>query len=66
MFESHDLRLENVIIRAGESAIKGVQQHRAVIAGSRGIILLACAWFRYRPLFLPMSEDVRRYGTPTI
>ena len=29
LFESHDLRLENVIIHAGESAIKECSEHRS-------------------------------------
>lgn len=54
LFESHDLRLENVIIRAGESAIKECSNIEAVDCRPvRGeLSFLACAWFRYRPLFL--------------
>lgn len=66
LFESHDLRLENVIIRAGESAIKECSNIEAVdcrFEGNypfwhvHGFVIDRCS---------SMSADVRRYGTPTI
>ena len=51
LFESHDLRLENVVIRAGESAIKECSNIEAVDCRFEGNYPLARAWFRYRPLF---------------
>lgn len=39
LFESHNLRLENVIIRAGESAIKECSNIEAVDCRLRGITL---------------------------
>ena len=66
LFESHDLRLENVIIRAGESAIKECSNIEAVDCRFEGeLSFLACAWFVIDRVS-SMSEDVRRYGTPTI
>lgn len=35
LFESHNLRLENVVIRAGESAIKECSNIEAIVAGSK-------------------------------
>lgn len=35
LFESHNLRLENVVIRAGESAIKDAATSKPLIAGSK-------------------------------
>ena len=40
LFESHDLRLENVIIHAGESAIKECSNIEAVIVGIYNRLLL--------------------------
>ena len=50
LFESHDLRLENVIIRTGESAIKECSNIEAVDAALRVTIPLACTRFQNRPL----------------
>lgn len=50
LFESHNLRLENVIIRAGESAIKECSNIEALDCRLKGIILLACTRFQDRTL----------------
>ena len=66
LFESHDLRLENVIIRAGESAIKECSNIEAVDCRFEGIILSGMCMVSLSTVVSSMSEDVRRYGTPTI
>ena len=67
LFESHDLRLENVIIHAGESAIKECSNIEAVNCRFEGNYpLLACSRVCNRPLFFSMSAGVRHCGIPTI
>ena len=59
LFESHDLRLES---RPSRSAATS----KPLIAGSRGIILSGMCMVSLSTVVSSMSEDVRRYGTPTI
>ena len=66
LFESHDLRLENVIIRAGESAIKECSNIEAVIAGSREIIPSGTCTVSLSTVVSSMSAGVRLCGTPII
>lgn len=66
LFESHDLRLENVIIRAGESAIKECSNIEAVDCRFEGNYPFWHVHGFVSTVVSSMSEDVRRYGTPTI
>lgn len=50
LFESHDLRPENVIIRTGESAIKECSNIEAVDCRFEGNYPFACTRFQNRPL----------------
>jgi len=61
LFESHDLRLENVIIRAGESAIKECSNIEAVDCRFEGNYP-----FWHVHVVSSMSAGVRLCGTPII
>ena len=66
LFESHDLRLENVIIRAGESAIKECSNIEAFECRFEGnLSFLACTRLQNRPLLFSMSEAARPCGIVT-
>ena len=58
LFESHDLRLENVIIHAGESAIKECSNIEAIKCKFEGNLLSTDAF--------SISEDVLPCGIPII
>lgn len=66
LFESHNLRLENVIIRAGESAIKECSNIEAVDCRLREITLSGMYTVLRLNVAISMWEAVRRYGIPTI
>ena len=55
LFESHDLR-----------SSRSAATSKPLIAGSRGIILSGMCMVSLSTVVSSMSEDVRRYGTPTI
>ena len=61
LFESHDLRLENVVIRAGESAIKECSN----IEVSRVIILSGMYTASKSTVVISMSEAARPCGIAT-
>ena len=62
LFESHDLRLENVIIHAGESAIKECSNIEAI----KGIILFGTYMVLLSTDAFSISEDVLPCGIPII
>ena len=66
LFESHNLRLENVIIRAGESAIKECSNIEAVDCRFEGITLSGMYTVLRLSVAISMWEDARLYGIPTI
>lgn len=66
LFESHNLRLENVIIRAGESAIKECSNIEAVDCRLRGITLSGMYTASRSSVVISMWEDARPYGILTI
>ncbi len=65
LFESHDLRLENVIIRAGESAIKSAATSKRSNAVSRVIILSGMYTASKSTVVISMSEVARPCGIVT-
>ena len=65
LFESHDLRMENVVIRAGESAIKECSNIEAVV-GSKEIIPSGMFTDLLSTVVFSMSAGVRHCGIPTI
>ena len=65
LFESHDLRLENVVIRAGESAIKECSNIEAFECRSRVIILSGTYTASKSTVVISMSEAVRHCGIAT-
>ena len=66
LFESHDLRLENVIIHAGESAIKECSNIEAVDCRFEGIIPSGMFTDLLSTVVFSMSAGVRHCGIPTI
>lgn len=50
LFASHDLHIDHVVIREGESAIKECSNIMATNCRLRVITLLACAWICYKRL----------------
>lgn len=66
LFESHNLRLENVIIRAGESAIKECSNIEAVDCRFEGNYPSGMFTVLRLSVAILMWEDARRYGIPTI
>ena len=65
LFESHDLRLENVIIRAGESAIKSAATSKRSNAVSRVIILSGMYMASKSTIVISMLEAARPCGIVT-
>lgn len=66
LFESHDLRLENVIIRAGESAIKECSNIEAVDCRFEGNYPFCTCTVSLSTVVSSMSAGVRLCGTPII
>lgn len=66
LFESHDLRLENVIIRAGESAIKQCSNIEAVDCRFEGNYPSGTCTVSLSTVVSSMSAGVRLCGTPII
>ena len=64
LFESHDLRLENVIIRTGESAIKECSNIEAVDCALRVTIPSGMYTVSKSTVAISMSEGVRHCGIP--
>lgn len=64
LFESHDLRLENVIIRTGESAIKECSNIEAVDCRFEGNYPFWHVHGFKIDLAISMSEGVRHCGIP--
>ena len=65
LFESHDLRLENVIIRAGDSAIKSAATSKRSNAVSRVIILSGMYTASKSTIVISMLEAARPCGIVT-
>lgn len=65
LFESHDLRLENVTVRAGESPLKSAATSKPSIAGSKGIILSGTSTASPSTDASSMSAPVPPCGIPT-
>ena len=65
LFESHDLRLENVVIRAGESAIKECSNIELSTAGLRVTIPFGMYTASRLTAVSSMWADARHCGTPT-
>ncbi len=66
LFESHDLRLENVIIHAGESAIKECSNIEAINCKFEGNYPFWHVHGLPSTDVFSMSEDVLPCGIPTI
>lgn len=66
LFESHDLRLENVIIRAGESAVKECSNIEAVGCRFEGNYPSGMSTDSESTAAISMSEVVRRCGIAII
>lgn len=66
LFESHDLRLENVVIRAGESAIKECSNIEAVDCRFEGNYPSGMFTDLLSTVVFSMSAGVRHCGIPTI
>ena len=66
LFESHDLRLENVIIHAGESAIKECSNIEAVNCRFEGNYPFWHVHGFVTTVVFSMSAGVRLCGTPII
>lgn len=66
LFESHDLRLENVVIRAGESAIKECSNIEAVDCRFEGNYPFGTCMVSLSTVVFSMWADVRHCGTPII
>lgn len=64
LFESHDLRLENVIIRTGESAIKECSNIEAVDCRFEGNYPSGMYTVSKSTVAISMSEGVRHCGIP--
>lgn len=65
LFESHDLRLENVIIRTGESAIKECSNIEAVDCRFEGVTIPSGMYTVSKStVAISMSEGVRHCGIP--
>lgn len=64
LFESHDLRLENVIIRTGESAIKECSNIEAVDCRFEGNYPFWHVHGFKSTVAISMSEGVRHCGIP--
>lgn len=64
LFESHDLRLENVIIRTGESAIKECSNIEAVDCRFEGNYPFWHVHDSKSTVAISMSEGVRHCGIP--
>ena len=65
LFESHDLRLENVIIRTGESAIKECSTLKPSIVLLRATIRFGTSMVSSLTAASSMWAGARHYGIPT-
>ena len=66
LFELHDLRMENVVIRAGESAIKECSNIEAVDCRFEGNHPFWHVHGLLSTVVFSMSAGVRHCGIPTI
>lgn len=65
LFESHDLHLENVIIRAGESAIKECSNIEAINCTFEGNYPFGTSMVSSSTAASSMWAGARHYGIPT-